>query len=85
MNSITLIKHVFGVPCIQWGPSIKKYARCVKYFILFLVFCQISGKAYAHISNSDTKEKGASNFNKYNFQEVITGKVTDISGMAMSG
>ena len=85
MNSITLFKHVVGAPCIQWGPSIKKYTRCVKYFILFLVLCQISGKAYAHISNSDTKEEKISNFINESFQEVITGKVTDISGAAMSG
>lgn len=85
MNSITLFKHVFGAPCIQRGPSIKKYERCVRYFMLFLVFCQISGKAYAHISSSDIKEERTSSFIKDSFQEVITGKVTDISGAAMSG
>lgn len=87
MNSTTLFKRVFGIPYILGCQAMKRYvqyAKCSMLF-LFLVFCQISVKAFSNVNNTKPNELETSKVNENNFQDVITGNVTDISGVALSG
>lgn len=87
MNSITLFKRVFGVPYIQGCRTIIGYEQIAKCNILFLffVFCQISVKAFSNTNYTKPNEVTTSKITHNNFQDIITGSVTDASGVALSG